>query len=323
MVTLVALVVWGLPLLLVLPLYLIFALLDGVYLSSALTKVPEGAWFTLALALLLSSIFILWRFGKENQWRAEYSDRIPLSHLLTEVRDINEAEEEPELRLSLELGSGPITRLKGIGIFFDKSGIPPYAPTVFLHFLQKFQAVPRVVVFFTFRPLSTPTVPAEDRFSVSHCSVGTPGSGTPTAPLRNFYRVVVRHGYMDEKIITPELGPRIYDAVRAFIVRTSVAPSPPPSATPDGSSTSNARSSAFEALKARRLTHLATASEDQILNIIGKEQLRINEGKCCSGFWRKVFLAGFLWLRAQTGTRVKNMELEVEKVVEVGFVKAM
>jgi KUP system potassium uptake protein len=35
--------------------------LDGLYLSSALTKVPDGAWFTLLLAILLASFFSLWR----------------------------------------------------------------------------------------------------------------------------------------------------------------------------------------------------------------------------------------------------------------------
>ena len=81
MVSLVAIIIWHIRLPLVLLGFLVFGALDGVYLSSALTKVPDGAWFTLALAVLLSSIFILWRFGKENQWRAEAADRLPLSRL--------------------------------------------------------------------------------------------------------------------------------------------------------------------------------------------------------------------------------------------------
>ena len=81
MVSLVAIVVWHTPWPLVLLGFLVFGLLDGLYLSSALTKVPEGAWFTLALGAVLSSIFVLWRYGKENQWRAETADRLPLSQL--------------------------------------------------------------------------------------------------------------------------------------------------------------------------------------------------------------------------------------------------
>lgn len=81
MVSLVAIVVWHTPWPLVLLGFLVFGLLDGLYLSSALTKVPEGAWFTLALGAVLSSIFVLWRYGKENQWRAEAADQLPLSQL--------------------------------------------------------------------------------------------------------------------------------------------------------------------------------------------------------------------------------------------------
>ncbi len=52
MVALVALVVWRLPLVVVSPAYLIFGALNGLYLSSALTKIPDGAWFTLVLAFV-------------------------------------------------------------------------------------------------------------------------------------------------------------------------------------------------------------------------------------------------------------------------------
>lgn len=51
MVTLVAILVWRIK-----PYFVfIIACLDGKFLSSALTKVPDGAWFT----MLLASLFIL------------------------------------------------------------------------------------------------------------------------------------------------------------------------------------------------------------------------------------------------------------------------
>src|SRR5277367_496202 len=87
MVSIVGLIVWRFNALLVLLFFLVFGCLDGVYMSSALTKVPNGAWFTLMLALILSSIFILWRFGKEQQWTAEAEDRFPASALPTTGSD--------------------------------------------------------------------------------------------------------------------------------------------------------------------------------------------------------------------------------------------
>ena len=356
LVTLVALVIWGLPIWLVLPLALIFLLLDGTYLSAALVKIPEGAWFTLALSLLLSSVFILWRFGKENQWRAERGDRLALGELIVQrsavpsggskatgreegVQNEEVENEETELHFSPSffspsspnLTSTAITRLKGLGIFFDKSGHAPYAPAVFLHFLQKFHAIPAVVVFFTMRPLSIPSVPLEERFHVSHCYASGSGvssreegerEGGDRVPLRDFYRVVVRHGYLDEPVVTPELGAKIHDQVRAFIIRSTVLPAAPAPTSPTTDTTADTTRK-LQALTAQRLAHLSQASDSQILNIIGKEQLRIEEGKCCPGVGRRVLLEAYLWLRAQTGTRVKNMEVEVERVVEVGFVKVM
>ena len=49
LVSLVAIIIWRINFLIVLFFFLVFACLDGVYLSSALTKVPTGAWFTILL----------------------------------------------------------------------------------------------------------------------------------------------------------------------------------------------------------------------------------------------------------------------------------
>jgi KUP system potassium uptake protein len=82
MVTLVAILVWRIkPYYVFLP-WLVIVCMDGTYLSAALLKVPDGAWFTILLATILSSIFILWRFGKEQQWFAGAEDRFPTTHFV-------------------------------------------------------------------------------------------------------------------------------------------------------------------------------------------------------------------------------------------------
>jgi KUP system potassium uptake protein len=87
MVSVAAIIVWRLHWLLVLAGFLFFGSIDGLYLSSALTKVPDGAWFTLMLAIALCSIILVWRNGKETQWKAERSDRIPVSYLVSAGAD--------------------------------------------------------------------------------------------------------------------------------------------------------------------------------------------------------------------------------------------
>lgn len=82
MVSLAAMFVWRIsPFVVFLP-WLIIACIDGTFLSSALTKVPEGAWFTITLAAILASVLLVWRFGKEQQWFAEAEDRFPTSHFV-------------------------------------------------------------------------------------------------------------------------------------------------------------------------------------------------------------------------------------------------
>ncbi|KAI4282245.1 MAG: hypothetical protein L6R38_003077 [Xanthoria sp. 2 TBL-2021] len=366
MVSLVALIVWHVPLIIVLLGFLVFGALDGVYLSSALTKVPEGAWFTLILAVLLSSIFVLWRFGKENQWQAEASDRLAPSEIIDwsqadrlTVRDI-----VPSLRFTHTFGSAPISAIKGMGIFFDKSGLPNTTPTVFVHFLQKFQAAPAVVVFFHIRPLSIPTVPMEERFTVNRCL------GKLTSNVRNqFFRVTLRHGYTDE-VVDQDLGSQIYEHLRSFVIRegamgdvdsfprgetadlappalsestlNSPSTSPPPESHQEGYTVDQIRKSAPSSQQSHsNLVHrnsgkqqervrggllsLVAAYEDQVVYVVGKEQMRIREVLGCKpkGWCRRVALAAFLWLRSNTGSKIANLNVDVDKLVEIGFVKVI
>ncbi|KAL8772316.1 MAG: hypothetical protein Q9209_002528 [Squamulea sp. 1 TL-2023] len=352
---------YGIPLSIVIFGFLVFGALDGVYLSSALTKVPDGAWFTLVLAVLLSSIFVLWRFGKENQWRAEASDLLPPSDIIDwshadrlAVRDIVVG-----LRFTHAFGSAPISAITGLGIFFDKSGLPNTTPMVFIQFLQKFQAAPAIVVFFHIRPLAIPSVPLEERFTV------TRPLGRLTSNVRNqFFRVTLRHGYTDE-VVHQDLGVQIYEQLRDFVIRegamttrpsfleeeaTNLTPStcvesmtPIRESTSEGrvtfdqssdpSAPSNRRQSAPGRVDSkeqqervqRGLASLEKAYHDQVVYIVGKEQMRIQQvtGYKPGSWCRRIALVAFLWLRSNTGSKIANLNVAFDKLVEIGFVKAV
>ncbi|KAI1500058.1 potassium uptake protein [Biscogniauxia marginata] len=198
MVTLVSLIVWRLsPLVVFIP-WLFFATVDCLYLSSALTKVPDGAWFTITIAGILAFISLLWRFGKENQWRAEAEDRFRPSQLVRK-------DSKGDLTLGARWGGGSVTRIRGLGIYFDKTGV--LTPTVFTQFVSKFGAVPDLAVFFHLHPVEAPSADGE-RYVVSRLGAAIPGC----------YRLVVRHGFMDE-VITPDLAALVYEQIRSYIVR--------------------------------------------------------------------------------------------------------
>ncbi|KAI0160226.1 potassium transporter [Xylariaceae sp. FL1272] len=334
-VTLVALIVWRVPVYYVFLPWLFFATHDGLYLTSALNKVPDGAWFTLLLAGILASIFLLWRFGKENQWRAEAEDRFRLDSLI-------QREADGGLVLTSRWGGGDVAPIRGFGIYFDKTGVR--TPTVFTQFVTKFGAVPDVMIFFHLHPVETPTVPSVERYVVSRMG-SVPGC----------YRLVVRHGFMDE-VITPDLAILIYEQVRQFVVRkadgadfddgsdsTAIASgsekpggeSPEPkNPALDSDNDFSATTSSDEQVKGKRrqigaaelcdeqirdeLGRLDRAYATKVMYVVGKEQMKIKTG---ASIFRRIVLHTFLIIRENTRTKVANLRLAMDRVVEVGFVK--
>ena len=284
-------IVWKFHPALVFVVWLPFVTLDALYLTSALTKVPSGAWFTLLLAVILASFFTLWRYGKEKQWACEAQGRQQLSRVIAKG-----VSDSGQLMLADQYGGGEITATDGMGIFFDKSG--ELTPMVYEQWLRKFRAQMDVVVLMHMRALSRPHVSEEDRFAVARTSVP------------NVYRVMIRHGYNDH-VITPNLAHTVYEEVRKAIIRSAVRISP-------SSSTSTPREAENEGSAiATELRLLDEAFAAQSLYLVGKEQMRI------SGQYnvvKRMILGVFLWVRDNCRSRIAKLNVPVEKLVEVGFV---
>ncbi|KAF2665989.1 potassium transporter [Microthyrium microscopicum] len=305
MVSIVAIVVWRLHWTLVLALWLPFATLDGLYLSAAATKIPDGAWFTLILGLLLSSLFVLWRYGKENQWKAERSGPADISALVTRAEDG-----------SWTLPGGrSLTTIKGIAIFFDKAG--EGVPNVYEEFLRKFEALPDIQVFLHMRALARPYVEEDEKFEIMRTS------------LPNAYRIIVRHGYNDV-VVTEGLGDLVYAKLKQFILSTPMRCVPNDAAVstsisfPEDSSGNSAQQQQGLEEKTdvrveRRLTSLEAAFEAQTIYMVGKEQMRLV--KAHNNILKRAVLSVFLWVRDNTRAKVASMRIPVDKLVEVGFVK--
>jgi KUP system potassium uptake protein len=288
MVSLVALIVWRINVYIVIFLFLTFGCLDGAYMSSALTKVPNGAWFTLMLAVILSTIFILWRYGKEQQWTAEAQDRFPASSLLTKGSD-------GETRLTEAFGGGKVSTVSGVGIYFDKIG--DMVPIVFSQFVRKFAARPEIIVFLHLRSLPVPSIQEAERYVISRTAI---------SPC---YRLTIRHGYTDT-IMSPDLGRLVMEQIVLFITRSDK--SIPLS---DGSSASSKPHS--PEVRAE-LDVVERAFAAQATYILGKEQMKVKPG---SNFARRWLLELFLWIRENSRTKMASMDIPTESLVEVGFVK--
>ena len=142
---------------------------------------------------------------------------------------------------------------------------------------------------------------------------------------------------MDE-VITPDLAALVYQQVRNFIILRQTAPKAPPPVDSGEEKDSNGASEqtassgadvADEKIETQstkikdikistELAKLDEAHNLQVLYIIGKEQMKIKAG---NGWFRMILLRIFLWLRDNTRTKIANLRVPTDRVIEVGFVK--
>ncbi len=314
MVSIVAIIIWRIPSLIVLFLFLVFATLDGVFLSASLIKVPDGAWFTILLALILSFTFIIWRFGKEQQWTAEGQDRLKATDIFTSSEGSgSRSSSATDLVLTSAFGGQKVSNASGLGIFFDKVGgaANGHLPTVFTQFVRKFKARPALIIFFHMRPLSRPTVPHEERYLISRMR-----------SIPSCYRVVLRHGYMDD-VLTPDLGRVLVEQLILYITRERGTTS---AGNMDGNGSGGSARSVHHTPEVQaELDALNKAFEDQTVYIIGKEVMKVKRAETAggkvAGFFRFLLLETFLWIRENSRTKLADLDIDADSLVEVGFVK--
>lgn len=311
MVSLAAIFVWRIsPYLILLP-WLTIACMDGTFLSSALTKVPDGAWFTLTLSAVLCAIFLVWRYGKEQQWFAEAEDRFPTSHFVSVDRV------SKDLSLTPRFNSTPMSTIKGFGVFFDKAG--ETTPIVFSQFALKLTAAPEIMVFFHLRPLECPSVAPADRHTVSRLAIP------------NCYRLVLRYGYNDE-VVSPNLGAIVHEQIRNFLITEASRKSLDATekiraisgdhVDTDKSSNDSEKSGLNTKITTvsvgTKLARLDSAFRHKQLYIIGKESMKIRPE---TTFFRKTLLNLFLWMRENSRNKMANLKVPADSLIEVGFLK--
>ena len=148
----------------VLPLCLLFALVEVAFLVANGVKFLEGAWFPLALGLLVFTLLRTWRRGRELLHAEIRKEGIQLDSFL------------PGLMLA------PPARVPGTAIFLTgQAGMVPHA---LLHNLKHNKVLHERNVVLTVETMTSPTVPAGARLEIH--TIGD-----------DFYRVTVRYGFME------------------------------------------------------------------------------------------------------------------------------
>lgn len=145
-------------------------------------------------------------------------------------------------------------------------------------------------------------MPEEERYSVSRLG------------LRHTFRIVCSYGYRDF-IFSEHLSTRLLDELRAFLYREITASSGAVTTQPPAViAAKRARAESERAL-------LDTAHQSQMLYILGKEHLRVKKEPGLGGMLRYLFLAIFIWMRDNTRSKPAELNVPIDKLVEIGFVK--
>ena len=117
--------------------------------------------------------------------------------------------------------------------------------------------------------------------------------------------MTARHGYSDS-IVSPDLGRVITEQLVLFVTRDHT------------SSASSASSVDHSPEVQAELGAINKAAQAQMVYIMGKELMTIKKG---TNFMRAIFLWMFLWIRENSRTKMADIGLPFDSLVEVGFVK--
>ena len=83
LLTLVMIIVWRTPPVLAALYLVVFFVMEGVYVSSVFTKIPEGGWIPFAISLILAFIMFCWFYGRQRKIEYELTNRIGMYRLET------------------------------------------------------------------------------------------------------------------------------------------------------------------------------------------------------------------------------------------------
>ena len=150
-----------------------FLVFDITLFASTSLKIISGGWFTLVISLLMVTIMLTWRKGRELVFENLKAHLIPLPEFLKSLFDT------------------PPHRVPGTAIFFRSEG--DGVPHAMLHNLLHNKILHERVVFLTVVSADIPTIPLEERMAVE--SLG-----------HNCYQVNLSYGFVESRNVPADLA---------------------------------------------------------------------------------------------------------------------
>ena len=181
MIAVLVVSIWKWPKWWAIPLLGVLLVIDGAYFASNLTKIPDGGWFPLLIGGIAFLLLTTWARGR---------------HLMM----LRLRESAMPIEVFIKSAASAATRVPGTAVFMTSS--PEGVPHALLHNLKHNKVLHDRVLILTVVIDEVPFVDEEDRMEVR--SLGS-----------NFYRMIMRYGFMQEINIPATLktveacGPKI------------------------------------------------------------------------------------------------------------------
>jgi KUP system potassium uptake protein len=147
-----------------------FAVVDGIYFASNITKIPDGGWFPLVVAAVSFTVLTTWATGRQLMRKSLEEGAVPMQVFVK--------------------SAASAFRARGTAVFMSSSagGIP----SALLHNLKHNQVVHERVIILTVKVEGVPHIDQDNRIETEVL-----GSG--------FYRVILHYGFMEEVDIPGDL----------------------------------------------------------------------------------------------------------------------
>ena len=151
----------------------VFLAAESAFLGANLIKIQHGGWFPLAVGLVGLVLMSTWQRGRERLRQRITTTLLPIGDFLQSIT------------------LGPPPRVKGTAVFL--AGNPDGTPVALLHNLKHNKMLHERVILLTLLTEEIPYVEGEHRVTVTDLG-------------KSFYRVIGRHGFMEEPNAPEILG---------------------------------------------------------------------------------------------------------------------
>jgi len=152
--------------------FAVFVTVDVIFLTSGLAKLFEGAWFPIAVGLIIFTLLTTWAKGRQLMRERLAESALPLS-------------------VFIKSAAASVHRVRGTAVFLSTSA--DTIPAALLHNLKHNQVLHNRVLILNVKVEDVPQVSSEKRIEVHEAGEG-------------FYRVILHYGFMEEVDVPRDLA---------------------------------------------------------------------------------------------------------------------